>query len=77
MRKKRLTSAEKQMAAALDVTDIHFDDEGRAILTFQGKLVPPAESATAVRPIEIETDPGKRHPWPGGRMDMLNGTEPE
>jgi len=57
MRKKRLTSAEKQMAAALDVTDIHFDDEGRAILTFQGKLVPPAESAPAVLPMLNGTEP--------------------
>jgi hypothetical protein len=73
--KKRLTLAEKQMAAALDITEIHFDDEGRAVLRFQGK--PKAAAEATVRHIEIEANPGRRKPWPGSNLDILNETEPE
>jgi hypothetical protein len=77
MRKKRLTLAEKQMAA-LDITEIHFDDEGRAVLTFKGdKPVEatkdlPAKSATKEPQAEFATKAGCQKPWPGGNAETLN-----
>jgi hypothetical protein len=78
MSKKRLTLAERQMAAALDITEIHFDDEGRAVLTFKrDKPVEatkdlPAEFATKEPQAEFATKAGCQKPWPGGNAGMLN-----
>jgi hypothetical protein len=78
MSKKRLTPSERHLEATVDVTEIHFDDEGRAVLTFKrGKPVEatkalPAEFATKEPQAEFATKVGCQKPWPGGNAEMLN-----
>jgi hypothetical protein len=78
MRKNRLTPSKRQSAATLDVTEIAFDLDGRAVLTFKRDKPAevakdlPAEFATTEPQAEFATKAGCQKPWPGGNAEMLN-----